>query len=126
MGAATGDFHQRREDKKSLFDARMRDDQMVGVEDEVTVEEEIEIKGPVLVTVSIRVAYPAVPCLYRVQQMEKDVRREPCPHQGRRIDEPVGALHIDRPAAIGRGKGQGNDGGVALEIQPSRPENGKG
>jgi|GEM_PF-5996322 len=105
MDAPSGYFRQWRKNKKSLGHTGVGNGQMLVIKDQGIVEQKIEIKGPVLVAKRAQGAEPAMLSLDCVQQAQKGVRCEPCPHQGCGIDKPVTAVHADRLVAIGRGEG---------------------
>ncbi len=50
-----------------MFHSRMWDDQMIGMENKIIVEEKVEVKSPILVSVDVIVANTAVPLLDRLQ-----------------------------------------------------------
>ena len=87
---------------------------MIVMKDKLIVEEEIEIKGPILATVNLWISKTTVPRLDCLQQVQQRIGRQSCPDKGSRIDKPVSAFHIDRLATVGRRKSLGKDIGVSL------------
>lgn len=62
-----GDFGQRDKDEEPLFQPGMREDQIAAREDEVVIEEEIEIEGPVLIAMEVRISEAPEPAFDGLQ-----------------------------------------------------------
>lgn len=112
-------FHKRHKDKKPLSHSRMGEGQLFGAHNQVVVEEEIEIQGPVLMASRLRLADAAVAGLNGLETVEQLMRRQPGAHQPDRIDEPVRAVHAHRLTAIRGRKGRWEKIRMLLQITPS-------
>lgn len=117
-----GDFGQRNEDEEPLFQPGMREDQIAAREDEVVIEEKIEIKGPVLIAMDVRISEAPEPAFYGLQQMQEAKRRQARADQGYRINKPVIAGHADRLGGVEGRKSQRQNIGMIPQLLPSQIE----
>jgi len=112
-------FRKRHKDKEPLRHSRMGEGQLFGTHNQVVVEEEIKIQGPVLMASRLRLADAAVTGLNGLEAVEQLIRRQPGADKTDRIDEPVRAVHAHRLTAIRGRKGRRENFGMLLQISPS-------
>lgn len=100
----------------------MREDQIAAREDEVVIEEEIEIEGPVLIAMDVRISEAPEPAFDGLQKMQEAMGWQARTDQGGRINKPVIAGHADRLRGIEGRKSQRQNIGVIPQLLPSQIE----